>query len=244
MEVLEGGPDADERAAAQPAVAGDRAAVWYLRVLLAFVIGVGCGVAGVIAVNRVKSLGLWSDSPLAYVSIVDRSLLSQARPDVAAVRLDDSTSANWGLQGFTLDQTVTGSSGPLDDERLSQLRELLVIPGVESNRVSAVYTNALDQRSVAQNGLLLMLQFALYTDARDYLRNHPQAFVDQATDDLHDTYWTGTFAVFYAPTGAVDHTDGLRGFLKEFTWCPKHLGPCVVGSDVKNFDHWAPRATT
>lgn len=241
MEVMEGNPATSSPVEPTPVALDDSRARWYVRVVLAFVLGLALGIGGTIGVTRVKHLDIGRGSPLAYASVVDDdSLLVQAVPAVASARLDDNTGSSWGLEAYSTN-TAFGAK-PLTAAVLARLNASLIVPGIASNDVQGVFTNALDADSVRRNGTLYMLQFGSAPDVRDYLMQHPAAFRDGGADKLHDTYWLGAFAVFYTPDGQKDQTEGLRQFLKEFDWCPKHLGPCAVGESLRTFDAWAPRA--
>lgn len=219
---------------------GDSTTRWYGRLAAAFALGLAVGIVGTVLWGRASDFLHRDQDPMAYVSELITELTGRADPQVTSARLADHTGADWHLRYF-MDNEKFYDVEPLT-KNLAALRNKVVIPDVSMNHVAAVYTNVLNEKSVAANGSLFMMKLDMFSQVDDYLSMHPRAFVDERTNDDADVYWVGDWMVYYSSAGAAtDQTNGLREFLKDWSWCAGELGTCTPGPDVANFTDWAPR---
>jgi hypothetical protein len=211
----------------------------YGRIMIAFVVGAVVGIGGTLLLGRVSDLVSGAGDPLASVSQVSNKLPNLVTPSVVFTRLDRATEATWDMGLFS--DRVKLFGGKSIAGSAERIRVEAELPPVAGGDVRGVFTNLLDEASVRENGALYMIWFARSDLARDFLMAQPEVFSDESLERKRDTYWAGSFAVFYAP-GDVDQTDGLRTLMKEVVLCSNSLGECNIPADVKAFDAWAPRA--
>lgn len=211
----------------------------YGRIMIAFVVGAVVGIGGTLLLGRVSDLVSGTGDPLASVSQVSNKLPNLVTPSVVFARLDRATEATWDMGLFS--DRVKLFGGKSIAGSAERIRVEAELPPVAGGDVRGVFTNLFDEASVRENGALYMIWFARSDLARDFLMAQPEVFSDESLERKRDTYWAGSFAVFYAP-GEVDQTDGLRTLMKEVVLCSNSLGECNIPADVKAFDAWAPRA--
>lgn len=211
------------------------------RLLLVFgVIGLIAAIVIALALSMFLKVGWQGRTALDDVSQFSNSDPTQINAKTLEYRLDQASGFDWGLSTWGLGFGRGPMDGSLEDG-LDQISPEARLP-VDAE-VTSIYTNLANPQSVRENGRLLIVRFARNSPAREFLMAEPTVFVNPAVEELRDTYWSGAAVIFYSPTGAEeDRTYQIRKFLPEFAACPKNTKVCVPGSDLTEFDDWAPRA--
>lgn len=194
---------------------------------LALSLGILIGVVGHAAWQRVAELDLGPD-PMAYVDVVDDLHPVGASPEAMIQRLDRLTARSWELDNFFVGVERGPQSLPANQAALS---ETMGVPASDRFRLRGIVTNIRVPDSVADSGAFAIIRFSGLDQARAWLRQDPQVFVDEALDERRDTYWAGDMAIYYSPpeTG-TDYSSVIRQWAQEVSDCPETAGECAASS--------------
>lgn len=196
-----------------------------VQVLVSFVVGVAVGVAGLWSWGQVQDIAL-RESPLDYVTVVSETEPITGDPDAMERRLRRESDADWGLRQLFIG--IPGGPESLP-QHAARLRERVNLPEGDRWRLSAALTNLLEGRPVARYGRLVVVWFQGSNNAEDWLLDDPAIFPDAAVEDARETWWAGTFVVYYSPEGAAtDHTAAIDQWVRAIRVCPTHANPCDV----------------
>jgi hypothetical protein len=194
-----------------------------------FLGGLALGIILTLAVpwvsGRINDLVPDRSSPLDYVSIVDPMAPTGVKLPEAVARLDRTTEATWQLD--LLEDNRTNVDTPtLVPAAVKALASRVNVPRLDDEVLVAVATNLDAPKSLRRNGVFYLLYFSGPSRAKDWLWEDPEIFSDAATEKARTTFQAGPVVVYYAPTGAVDHSAAIRQYVGELVRCPNDSGPC------------------
>lgn len=194
-----------------------------------FLAGLALGIVLTLAVpwvlGRINDLVPERSSPLDYVSVVDPMAPTGVRLPEAVVRLDRTTEADWQLE--LLEDTRTNVDTPsLTPAAVKGLSDRVNLPRLDDETLVAVATNLDAPKSLRRNGVFVLLYFTGPSRAKDWLWDDPEVFAADATEQARTTFQAGPVVVYYAPTGAADHSAAIRQYVGELVRCPNDAGPC------------------
>lgn len=198
------------------------------RVGIAFVLGLGIGVAGVIGAQKVSEINL--GDPMAGVTIVDKSRPIVLTPTNNIKRLEASTGADWSLT-LRQDRGTYFGGKPLKSDQafIRKLAGEVTVPPPAESRLTGVMTNALDEESKRANGTLYVMWFHQSPDTMRWLMNDEPVFTDARAEGERETYLAGPLVVYYAkPAGGRDWTPQIEQWVAEVVQCPMDANPCTV----------------
>lgn len=176
-------------------------------------------------IDKIGGLVPDDDDPLAYATVVDAEAPTSISLPDALSRLDATTSATWQLE--LLEDTRTNVDKPtLTPAAAQALAPRIRLPRLDDASLVAIATNLDSAESVRQHGAFSLLYFSGPSRAQDWLWDDPEIFTDERTEGARSTYQAGPVVVYYAATGAVDHTAEIRRYVGELVRCPNDAGPC------------------
>lgn len=188
------------------------------RKLVIIVVAAGLVVSGLVAAAAFWLLG--GDSSGRYWTEIDAQQPITVDQQALLTRLEES-SVPWSaelLTGEEIEEVDWSTSVAID------------VPGLSRHRT--VVTNLTDDRSVRENGSLLVLGPAYRPLVERVLRQDPQVFADEALEDERSTYRLGGWIAYYSPAGAEhDRTEAVRTYLGEVARCPYDAAPCPGGGE-------------
>ena len=200
---------------------------------VAFALGAALGIGGTLAAQRVADVALpEGGDALSHVEIIDRARPIDPEPAKLLERLDTNTGAEWSAELFQDLHPVHGGV-PLrgNAKALRRLEAVLKLPDLRENGLLGVSTNAMNPASVKQNGALAVLWFRGSPQAQDWLVANQDVFTDPALTGDVSTWWAGTLAVHYLPSGVADRTSAFEQWMKEAVTCPTHGFACTLTPD-------------
>ncbi len=195
---------------------------------VALAIGVLIGVVGHIAWLRADDLTAGNDR-LAYVDVIDEIHPIGASPQAMAERLDRLTDRSWELASLFSGIAKGPESLPA---RADALASDLSLPPADGFRLQGLMTNVRKPESRADAGTLAVIRFSGLDQARRWLHEDNQIFLDDAADGRRETFWAGELVIYYVPpdTGA-DLSAQVREWGQQVSDCPGSAGDCAASAD-------------
>lgn len=197
--------------------------------MLSFVAGALTGAVLTFGASHVPAIPIVGD-PLGYATIVDKSRPIVPVPLQNIERLEKNTNTDWHISLFQDQHPGKGGQRLATNPRgLKRLKAEVAVPDLKDYDVEGVFTNVLDEQSVAANGALYVVWFKFAPRTSLWLRQDVPIFIDKAVDERRKTYLAGQYAIYYAPpTTGTDWTSKVDRWVAEVVQCPTHAAPCDV----------------
>jgi hypothetical protein len=183
--------------------------------LVALAVLVPIGVVAARTVHVDLGLDVQAD-PLEYVEVVDEARPNAATPAQLLDRVAEATGRRWVVR-MLQDWDPRLGGEPYEGNRKSQaeLARSVTVPGRDA-RVLGIVSNTLSTAEVGRQGSLYVVWFKTPLDAQAWLRADGPVFVDAGAEERRQSYWAGSFAVYYAPPAdGRDWSSALLSSLQE-----------------------------